>query len=375
MLNNYKSQVSGFLVEAGKRINTTSDFWIGARSYGLPGSWNWTDGTSFDFTDWKIPATVGSFCGAFDIANGFWNPMDCSSKKSYVCKTDETATTATTIKPSKPCPNEWFYFEETNSCYFWADSSDWPTAENTCKSFGAHLMSVHSFAEANFTKTIYNGKFWIGLYSNSNPVDWNSTWQYTDGSPVDYTKWGNHQSHDNSRCVQLRYDMYFENLNCTTINYGICKKPSTKVLPTVTATITSTTQASPYCINDWFYNSNTSSCYTLTPSVNWTQAEEYCLFNHAHLTSFHDRYELNFLYYTFRQATSYSDAWNGLFSTDQGMTWQFTDGSDFNYRPWSQGYPIRNSTYCGVYDLGSNYLQNSRCDYSNYGICKRSAVL
>jgi hypothetical protein len=379
----HESFTNSFLsIEANSTANFLSDFWIGAKSYGLPGSWNWTDGTSFDFNEWKTTPPFGSLCGAFDIGSGYWNAVDCSAKKSYVCKNDETASTGTTIKPTKACDDEWFYFEGTNSCYYWADSSDWQTAETLCKSFDSHLMSVHSQSEVNFTKTIYNGNFWIGLYSNSNPVDWNSTWLYTDGSTVDYTNWGNYQSHDDSRCVQIyqnnNQNQYFQNLNCSAANYGMCKKASNKILPSTSPSpVTSTTQASPYCINGWFYNANTSSCYTITPKVNWTQAGEYCRFNNAHLVSFHDQNELNFLSslrFNNNVDGNVQNTWNGLYSVDNGMTWKFTDGTDFNYRPWDQGYPRRNGGNCGYYDIIFKELQNGDCGNSySYGICKRPA--
>jgi hypothetical protein len=378
----HESFTNSFLsIEANYTKNFKSDFWLGAKSYNLPESWNWTDGTPFDFNEWKSPPPSGAFCGAFDIKSGLWNAVDCKLKKSYVCKNDETATTATTTKPSKPCPVEWVYFEETNSCYYLAGTPNWQTTEDLCKSFGAHLMSVHSQSEVNFTKTIYNGDMWIGLYSKNNPIDWNSTWQYTDGSTVDYTNWRNYQAHDRSQCVQIhtfQYNHYFENINCSTLNYGMCKKSSVTSVQSL-APITSTTQASPYCLNGWFYNANTSSCYTVTPAVNWTQSEEFCRFNNAHLTSFHDQNELNFLSSTFIDNLQYGhlqSMWIGLYSADNETTWNFTDGSPFNYRPWNHGDPYGTWNNCGYYDIVFNKLHAGGCgDNDNNGICKRLSVI
>uniref|UniRef100_A0A914CNP3 C-type lectin domain-containing protein n=1 Tax=Acrobeloides nanus TaxID=290746 RepID=A0A914CNP3_9BILA len=63
--------------------------------------------------------------------------------------------------------------------------------ETRCQQDGAHLASVHSDFENEFiTDSAYggggqwNGSVWIGLtFQNGN-------WQWTDGTPIDYTHFG-----------------------------------------------------------------------------------------------------------------------------------------------------------------------------------------
>jgi C-type mannose receptor len=361
-----------------------TDFWIGASSTSAEGIWRWTDNTPVDFTEWKSPPLVNQ-CAAlsFDKANlGFWNGVECSLQKPYVCENDDTpvstvlppSTTTvnvevTTIPSNATCDsNSWSYFEQTNSCYYWGDNADWSTAEAACVKLGAHLVAIHGIDEINFIHTLYNGEAWIGLYTNSSPIDWDSIWKYTDNSNVDYLNWYQTiPSHTGDQCVKLSGGLLY-NINCATVLSNYCKKPSRMPVSTTPALATTTTPRPAQCPTGWSYNGATNLCYGVTPvAVNWTEAESYCQSldsKNGHLASFHNADDLAFL------NTLGQSNWIGLYSDNRAITWKYTDGSPFDYKRWGEGYPERDGSRCA--NVFRQMLNNyNDCSISTRGICQQ----
>uniref|UniRef100_A0A914PE89 C-type lectin domain-containing protein n=1 Tax=Panagrolaimus davidi TaxID=227884 RepID=A0A914PE89_9BILA len=171
------------------------------------GNCSWTDGTPFDYNDFTFPSNQTG-CGTMSLATGYWNVENCFYKRFYVCQIPETfvvstpppttTTSKATASQATPTPSistspcssdDWVYFNETNSCYYWTSAFDWASAEAFCVGENAHLASVHSSTELNFLKFIYNGEVWIGLHADKGLIEFNSKWQWTDGSYLDYLPW------------------------------------------------------------------------------------------------------------------------------------------------------------------------------------------
>jgi hypothetical protein len=205
----------------------------------ISGNCSWTDGSPFDYNDFPYSSNLNG-CGRMSLSTGYWNIGNCTDKKFYVCEISEMLPTTTPIlttsnNPVPLCPSDdWYYFNETNSCYYWADSSDWATAEAFCVSQNSHLTSVHSSDELKFLKYIYNDDIWIGLYADKGPIQLNTEWQWTDGSYLDYLPWQGDYNfpYTNSyyQCVKAVQDYNIWNTNCSSIATGICKKPSSKIV-------------------------------------------------------------------------------------------------------------------------------------------------
>lgn len=75
-------------------------------------------------------------------------------------------------------------------CYkFVAKGAHWYAAEWRCVSLGGHLTSVSSALASSFLKeevpSCCSGNYWIG---GSND-DQDSTWEWSDGTPFDYSDW------------------------------------------------------------------------------------------------------------------------------------------------------------------------------------------
>ncbi|XP_070560958.1 C-type lectin lectoxin-Phi2-like isoform X1 [Ptychodera flava] len=73
-----------------------NDIWIGLNDRREKGTWEWTDGTAFDFHLWQ-PGEPNDSCGLFCDENCVemqvtseyadrWNDKDCTAKRRYMCK-------------------------------------------------------------------------------------------------------------------------------------------------------------------------------------------------------------------------------------------------------------------------------------------------
>uniref|UniRef100_A0A914R0A0 C-type lectin domain-containing protein n=1 Tax=Panagrolaimus davidi TaxID=227884 RepID=A0A914R0A0_9BILA len=209
--------------------STVSDIWIGATSYINPGNWSWTDGTNFTFSHLKNNTAIPSeSCIALVLSNGIWNTNDCFKEKPYVCAINNLQTTTTTEKSTTSvypsCRSNWYYYNETYSCYFYTPETDWSSAEEYCQAFEGHLTSIHSQTEMDFiTSSVNPNKFnyWIGLHSTDNKA----TWIWTDNSAVNYINWATYYP-QTSNCTCVLADDQFRNLlACSKSNFqGICKR-------------------------------------------------------------------------------------------------------------------------------------------------------
>jgi hypothetical protein len=363
------------------------------------GNCSWTDGTPFDYNDFTFPSNQTG-CGTMSLATGYWNIENCFYKRFYVCQVPENivvstppattttskataiqATSTSSISTSPCSSDDWVYFNETNSCYYWTSAFDWASAEAFCVGENAHLASVHSSSELNFLKFIYNGDVWIGLHADKGPIELNTKWQWTDGSPLDYLPWsltnyGLPTLGYNYRCVQTLGNT-IDNRNCSLVITGICKKSSTKII--------STTSSPPVskCQPGWTfgnYKGNNLCYFGPLPALTQNAAEKSCASMGGHLPSIHSVYDFDFLYY----ATFYKNFWIGLYSTDNPVqlntTWQWTDKTAVNYIPWYNVIPsldndrcaISQSNYSGYSYYPKKYgFENTDCSASYITICQQ----
>jgi hypothetical protein len=231
---------------------TDNDYWVGGDKFLSQGTWSWTDGTNFDFTDWKKgePQNLTGYdCVALSVKDGYWSAQECFQTKPFVCNlkkmnstilstTTAATTTKTTYRPTSlpvdNCTPGWIYFK--NSCYYFNRSASylsWDDSENYCKTMGAHSASIHSENEKSFVyNLVYDlNPVWLGLYSD----DSGKTLNWTDGTPVDYISWrGGYPSFISGRnCILLGWTA--DNISGFVVYpcngddyplYSLCKKPS-----------------------------------------------------------------------------------------------------------------------------------------------------
>uniref|UniRef100_A0A914PJ01 C-type lectin domain-containing protein n=1 Tax=Panagrolaimus davidi TaxID=227884 RepID=A0A914PJ01_9BILA len=138
--------------------------------------------------------------------NGFWHSKDCKESHGFICSVP------TSLEPIL-CDDFWKYSNETGYCYESYPNGNLSSAEKTCKKVGAHLVSIHSKAENDFTGSWFHidGPFhrrlynWIGLYRQNK----SSEWKWTDGTPFDYANWGADSPRPDQNCVTQISDSPF----------------------------------------------------------------------------------------------------------------------------------------------------------------------
>uniref|UniRef100_A0A914QB73 C-type lectin domain-containing protein n=1 Tax=Panagrolaimus davidi TaxID=227884 RepID=A0A914QB73_9BILA len=236
-----------------------------------------------------------------------------------------------------------------------------------------HLVSIHdgftnAFIDQTATKNIKTTDFWIGATKNGN-----QTWQWTDGSNLDFIDWKNDQSNNSNgkNCAAFAIsDGYWSAQDCSN------KKPfACATLDATDQTPTTPTPPSP-CENGWKYFGPAKACYLLfnqTEVETEQPAEDICVQNGAHLSSLHSHEEAMFLL-NFEDQLGYA-LWIGLITNDKGMTWKWTDGSPTDYMPWRSGFPYPYFDYdtCGLLmtDNGNPVYENLECSFSQPFMCKK----
>jgi hypothetical protein len=296
-----------------------------------------------------------------------------------------------------------------NYCYI-LTQSEYGRAEWICQKNGGHLASIHdAFTNAEIAQNAsdYFGKlpdFWIG----ANSLSVKNVWEWTDGSNFDYNDWrkGEPKNTSDSMCASVSMnDGYWSAENCFTYKPFVCEilntdpitttmKTTGKTLSSTTTKITTTsvrttptmTPSLPVlrnCSSGWTYFAPTSSfyCANYTDSgLTWQQGEDYCNSIGGHLTSVHSDLENRLIWAYVNYMGCYGQApWLGLYTVDNETTYQWTDGSNYDYQRWFPGYPNVNEgtcvatgglcNACNTDDIGS--FQNLNCSFQYGVICKK----
>uniref|UniRef100_A0A914P7S4 C-type lectin domain-containing protein n=1 Tax=Panagrolaimus davidi TaxID=227884 RepID=A0A914P7S4_9BILA len=262
--------------------------------------------------------------------------------------------------------------EWQTKCYFFQPNpSGFSNAELYCTSFGGHLASIHDgFTNSLLTENAktdflqYNiTDFWIGL-SN---LESGGTLAWTDGTSTDFYDWDSNQpiyTSDNCGSVNVNNGRW-------RIDECYIQKP----FVCATTNFIPTTPAPPQnCSGSLTYYAPTHSCYGVFFSryidrQDWSSAESYCQSINGHLASVHSHAEYQFIITLWNFAHAYNEPWLGLFSNNNGYTWQWSDGSPVDWFPWEQGYPHTADTYYCAY-ASNNGLENYYCSYHYSAVCK-----
>ncbi|OQV22958.1 hypothetical protein BV898_03010 [Hypsibius exemplaris] len=189
-------------------------YWIGARNYkNAQRRFQWQDGTSLTFTDWKNgvqpevpnqPITVGGppepvdYCVLMDglstipqqgIPRGSWDAQLCTEELPYVCAADAAADISIpdTIMPDITCnaPFERFH----DGCYMYNETAlNREAAQAHCAAQGSYLVTINTVGENQHILGLLKSDAWIGLKATSlNPSTgagrWPWLYQQANGAP------------------------------------------------------------------------------------------------------------------------------------------------------------------------------------------------
>jgi hypothetical protein len=97
--------------------------------------------------------------------------------------------------------------------YFLSDASmDWPSANTTAQTTGGHLVSVADQAENDFLNSIIGGNvYFTGLWQNHANPNYSEPfggWEWSDGTPVNYTYWAPGEPNDYNGGPEDYMEMY-----------------------------------------------------------------------------------------------------------------------------------------------------------------------
>uniref|UniRef100_A0AC34G6W6 C-type lectin domain-containing protein n=1 Tax=Panagrolaimus sp. ES5 TaxID=591445 RepID=A0AC34G6W6_9BILA len=191
------------------------DFWVGLSRL-ISGNWTWMDNTTIDYTDWAPKEPANLDCAAVLKKDSSWLASDCSKAKPYVCK----------IRDNKYCYSGYTYYEPTDSCYGYTRTfpyeGNWTLSEQYCQSEGGHLVSLHSAAEHAFVWNLLPYNPWTGLTRKDNT----SEFKWSDGSPLDYFPWADHQPLSFENCAYYSSDGKFYSWQCRGSGLAMCKFPN-----------------------------------------------------------------------------------------------------------------------------------------------------
>ena len=181
--------------------------WIGLNDIASEGNFVWTDGSSYDYSNFDTASGNPSNsrgnenCVHFfsQNYNGLtWNDCDCDElgwnhPTSYICQKSKLFVVyCVKFNQKILCLEIIPYLDKSRcdltlngKCYISVNAAtNWQTAEDTCVEWGGHLASIHSDLENYAVNSIrdLNDWTWIGL---SDTVT-DGVYVWTDGTPFDY---------------------------------------------------------------------------------------------------------------------------------------------------------------------------------------------
>ncbi|RXN22317.1 secretory phospholipase A2 receptor-like protein [Labeo rohita] len=343
LLSVHSSEELGFIRE---RINKDSGYWwIGLSANSGHNGLSWTDGSALDYENWengRFSQKPGQNCIQMSSQSGQWSTGSCKEQHGYVCKRRTVSIVEDRREPHYvgSCPENWFYYRR--KCLFLylptrpENGKTWQEAQSICSSYQGTLVSIEDEIEQAYIVMLLRGcsaGVWIGARGRFSP-------KWSNGKPVSYKNWEmtNYRSPEEPHCTYLsnshnfRVTGLWQDDICTENVYGfVCQKPQdiTK-RPTQSYYTASSLDSSEY---------KNHSYRIIHGNLSWYQAQKACLERGASLVSITDAFHQAYLTVLVKRLEA--PHWIGLYSTDDGISYQWSDGSEVSFTYWevSNYYP------------------------------------
>ncbi|XP_047462385.1 galactose-specific lectin nattectin-like [Mugil cephalus] len=129
------------------------------------------------------------------------------------------------------------------------------------------------------------------------------------------------------------------------------------------------------CPSGW--SSYRGRCYLfINANYDWASAERYCIhYTKGNLASVHNVYEYSFLrQLVYSRTRSYRPAWLGGYDAVRNNYWMWSDGSSWNYSPFSRGEPnnTRGGESCMEMNHKGHWANDTKCYERKPFICARN---
>uniref|UniRef100_A0AC34GBB1 C-type lectin domain-containing protein n=1 Tax=Panagrolaimus sp. ES5 TaxID=591445 RepID=A0AC34GBB1_9BILA len=116
-----------------------------------------------------------------------------------------------------------------------------------------------------------------------------------------------------------------------------------------------------------------NSCYGGQFTGTWSEAEENCKEQGAHLVSIHSRDEQDLIATMVGLVDDWF--WIGLYSIDDSHNWIYSDGTPYDYMNWHKGYPGNGNYECVNIDRDGTWLNDASCNRNGYAFCRKDILL
>ncbi|XP_059158109.1 macrophage mannose receptor 1-like [Physella acuta] len=374
-------------------------FWIDILDSNSTGFYQHFYGTSqILFTNWAAqkPDSSGSCVSIGTGANGgMWYNSDCQTRNSYICQLPRNVTATPNTSPTPTtgattsCSDGWQTYGDS-LCYQ-VNAGDatsylaWHEAEEDCRSKGANLASFHS--DSVFKNLISkfsspsSGNFWIGL----NNLDLSTGYEWTDGSVVNFIKWGTGQPRSDIVgyvCGELLTTASALGLqSCQQLKGWICsieKGKATVVIPPVVYPPPDTDDGCRSLTGTWLKYKN--YCYHISDgqggadgSLTWRESRQWCGRYGADLVSINSEDENRFLQGVFKYGVISESIWIGLNELDRNSGYSWTDRSPVNLFNWNVNEPNDENGYeaCTEILVRNGKWNDQHCSRRQGFICKQ----
>ncbi|XP_077010090.1 secretory phospholipase A2 receptor isoform X2 [Tamandua tetradactyla] len=353
------------------------NWWIGLREERANDEFRWQDGTPLIYQNWdkgreRYGNNKSQRCGFISSITGLWDSKQCSASMPSICKRKKFGIIEKekdTTKQHGTCPKGWLYFNY--KCLLVKIPKDpshwrnWTSAQGFCVEEGGTLVAIESEVEQAFITMNLFGQttnVWIGL-QNDDYEKW------LNGKPVVYSNWSpfdivNIPSHNTTEvqkhiplCALLSSNpnfhftgkWYFE--DCGKEGYGfVCEKMQDTSGPDVNA-------SDMYPIpNTLDYGNRTYKI--INANMTWYTAVKACLMHGAELVSITDQYQQSFLTVILNRLGHAH--WIGLFTTDNGLHFDWSDGTKSSFTFWKD----EESSFLGdcVFANTSGHWSSTACE-------------
>ncbi|ETE61035.1 Macrophage mannose receptor 1, partial [Ophiophagus hannah] len=372
-------------------------FWIGLSDVVNPGTFNWTNGDSIQFTHWnaKMPGpNPGCVAMRTGDAAGLWDVVNCEERAAFLCKHLAEGVTPPPIPrttPPPPCPEGWIASPTRNVCF---------KAYDFCKKIGGDLASFHNSLEEDLlNKLSQSNEAWVGLRISDSSTGY--TW--TDGSPVNYIykkiedgwiEFENNEYYFSNTtmpaekarrfCKQHHGDLttiesqkekmwmdgtpvtyeawapgVWNDINCGAEKSFICERHNSSVRTTARPTLPANPKG---CSEGWLWFND--KCFQIfgfreEEKKNWSAARDHCRNLGGNLASIPNKAVQAFLTVQLKSASG--NTWTGLTDTNLRGRFLWTDGSGVYFTNWAKGSP---RSYLN--DARYKWVSNWRLTYTNW---------
>ncbi|XP_019385690.1 PREDICTED: macrophage mannose receptor 1-like [Crocodylus porosus] len=356
-----------------------SSLWTGLNRLDLKSGWQWTGGNPFRYLNWapgNPSSDAGKNCAALNPGKNFqWENRDCGEKIGYICKRGDADLANITIPSgdfeSVHCPDGWRSY--AGHCYMiYREPKVWEEALTSCRKNDGNLVSIHNMEEHSFIVSQLGYKpteeLWIGL--NDNKVQMYFEW--SDGTPVTYTKWLHGEpTHENDRqedCgIMKGQDGYWADHVCKKKTGYVCKRKPLVQVPEEKES------ADAGCQKGW--KRYGTFCYSIgNVSETFLEANKACQRNNGYIATVENRYEQAFLI-SLVGLTSEKYFWIGLFDAEEQGIFKWANGEEVVFTHWNSGMPGRESG-CAAMRTGpaAGLWDVLPCEIVEKFICKQRAA-